>query len=422
MLIRVDPPSVRVEHLTFHEQWVEFYSLLALSGGRAVTGESLARVGVWRHKKPESVGKEVARHLQLLQREGLTEIIESQAKTRQWSLALPRQAVKLCPDEGTVTAWLATRTAAKDPGEDWYHELDALLRALILVQRGDAVRARAALEAVAPGASDPGLLALRALVEGRAAYLADEEEDDEELFRLTGEWGSRADAASRAVAARLHSFVAMKHRFSDPAATRDALTKRISDLEHRGDIGSLGVLLNVLGLLERRVGDEQAAIACLSRAAPLLAISGNFHLLQAVLYNLALSRKTWLADEGRPVDEASVRTLESCLFVCANARIGDDSALAETTAAEWKLLRGDPEAARRYLGLARPLVVSTEATYDLAYFHEVEALVVAHEGGDPGPDLRIARKIYEEVGDLTAVERVRKRLRELRRGGRAKAG
>jgi hypothetical protein len=330
--------------------------------------------------------------------------------------------VELCPDEGTVTAWLGTRTAAKDPGEDWYHELDALLRALILVQRGDAVRARAALETVAPGASDPGLLALRALVEGRAAYLADEEEDDDELFRLTGEWGSRADAASRAVEARLQSFVAMKQRFSDPAATRDALTKRISDLEHRGDIGSLAVLLNVLGLLERRAGEELAAIAYLSRAAPLLAISGNYHLLQAVLYNLALSRKTWLAREGRPVDEATMRTLESCLFVCASARIGDDSALAETTAAEWKLERGDPEGARRYLGLARQLVVSTEASYDLAYFHEVEARVLAHEGGDPGPGFRIARKIYEDIGDLTAVERVRKRLRELRRGGRAKAG
>ena len=30
--IRVDPPSVRVEHVTFHEQWVDFYALLALSG------------------------------------------------------------------------------------------------------------------------------------------------------------------------------------------------------------------------------------------------------------------------------------------------------------------------------------------------------------------------------------------------------
>ncbi|MFT3775392.1 MAG: hypothetical protein QM820_59355 [Minicystis sp.] len=420
--IRADPPSVRVEHLTFHEQWVDFYALLALSGGCGITCEALSRVGAWRHKKPGSVGKEVARHLQLLQREGLAQIIESRAKTRQWSLALPRQAVELWPDEGTVAAWLGMRTAALDRGGNWYHELDALLRALILVQRGDACNARTALEAAAPTSSDPGLLALRALVEGRAAYLLDDE-DDEVLFQLADEWASRADAAGRAVGARLQSFVAMKHRFSDPAATREALTKLISDLEHRGDIGSLAVLLNVLGLLERRAGEERAAIAHLSRAAPLLAISGDYHLLQAVLYNLSQSRRALLAREGRPADEATLRTLESCLFVCANARVGDDSALAETTAAEWSLERGDLEAARRYLGLAKRLVMSTEASYDLAYFHEVEARVLAHEeGGDPGPSLRIARRIYEEIGDLASAERVGKRIRDLRREGRAKGG
>ena len=95
--------EVRIDGVTFGEQWTELYAVLvdaAASSVPWVTAADLKDLGHWQYKKPGSIGKEVLRHVQELARRA-RRVIESPQRgaTRKWRLAVPLEAMTVIPDE-----------------------------------------------------------------------------------------------------------------------------------------------------------------------------------------------------------------------------------------------------------------------------------------------------------------------------------
>jgi hypothetical protein len=201
----------------------------------------------------------------------------------------------------------------------------------------------------------------------------------------------------------------MRERFGDASQTRATLTKMAADLELGGDAGSLGVILNVLGVLERRSGNPARAFEHLCRAAGLLAVVGDYQTLQAALYNAALVHTSLLKRDNLPPDDLSFSLLDLCLSICRELHVGGDSALAEITRADWSIDRGRLDDADALLSQASRILESAEASYDQAYFMEVRARL-AFERRAPmrevTRDMKAAARMFGEVGDARAEERV----------------
>lgn len=415
--IDVDAERVRLGETDLHGQWVDFYAVLALARTEAAdplafaSAEALSRVGPWRHKAAASVGKEVARHLKQLARSGLDRAIACHGRTRAWRLEIAPQDIRFAPDREAVRAWVHARSLGAHQQDGWTGDVRMLVEATATLQHGEAEAAMELLGGLskAPGRAEPALEAWSALLRGRAAFLH-EDEDDELLSKLHEAWGGRTDAAGRAVGARLRTFLAIRHRFEDPETTLASLTKLAADLEIRGDIGSLGAVENVLGLLVRRVGDPASGAAHHLRAVALFGIAGDYPLMQAALYNLALCRRESLGQAGQPPDEAVLELVELCRLVCARFGVGSDSALAEISGAQWSLEMGDVERARRYLDAAEVLIKRVESTYDQACFLEARAqleLAAPTGGSNPARDLRAAELLFLQAGDQEAATKVR---------------
>jgi hypothetical protein len=421
ILVDVKTGVIQLGERRLKGQWVDFYALLAIARSAEaaadppVTADVLARTGPWRHKAAASVGKEVARHLSWLCRNGLGEVVESHGRTRSWRLRVDPAAIRFEPDRSAVEAWIEAQSQSEGRDSGWADGLKKLLEATVEIQRGRAELAIDLLSSVPDrvGGSEPALQAWRALLCGKARAQADEHE---ELYNLIDEWSSRSDAAGRAVGARLRAVAAFRHRFQEPAATLASLVKLAAELELRGDIGSLAVVLNVMGLLARRSGHPDAGMAHHLRAAALFGIAGDYPSLQGALFNVSICRKEVLEREGQPPDEQTLSFVDMTRLICASFGVGRDSSQAETAGAEWALEMGDVARARGYLKEAEELIKTLESTVDQAYFLEVRAALELADptgGSDPAQDLRSAERLYETAGDLESANRVARARRRL---------
>jgi hypothetical protein len=426
ILVDIKTGVVRIGERALTGQWVDFYALLGLARSdetaaeAPVTADTLARTGPWRHKAASSVGKEVARHLAWLSRNGLEGVVECQGRTRSWRLGVPSATIRFEPDRSAVAAWIEVRSQVEGSGSGWIEGLQKLVEATAELQRGRAESAIDLLRSVPESLAgcEPALQAWRALLCGRAFAQSDE---DEELYRSIDEWSARSDAAGRAVGARLRAVAAFRHRFQEPAATLASLVKLAAELELRGDIGSLAVLLNVMGLLARRSGHPEAGAAHHLRAAALFGIAGDYPSLQGALFNVSICRREILHRQGQPPDEQTLALVDMTRSVCRAFGVGRDSAQAETAGAEWALEMGDVARARGYLEEAEELIKTLESTIDQAYFLEIRARVeLADPTGksDPAHDLRSAERLYEAAGDLESAARVSRARRRLCGGAR----
>lgn len=417
--VRVSPPSVTIGDIVRGEQWAEMYALLALQRRDAplafVPVERVHRLEGWKHKHLSSVGKEVARHLAGLQKKGFGGVLTALHRTKAWRLTAD---VELLPSAEAVFEWLELRVVVESNHLAWGQELRCLAEATVLLRNGRVADAQDLLREHAMSTRDRGLLAWRALLEGRAAYMGEDEERYEKLDGLIDAWERSTDPAGRAVEARLRSFRAMQERFEDAERTRATLTKMATDLEIQGDAGTLGIVLNVLGVLERRSGEPTRAFEHVSRAAGLLAVAGDYHTLQAALFNAALAHRGVLRKEGLPPDDLALSLLDLCILVCREFHVGGDSALAETTQADWLLDRGELSRAAARLEEASSILSVSESSYDQACFLEVRArmgFLRRAPMSEVERDVNAAMRIFGEVGDRRAEERLRERLRDYRR-------
>ncbi|UQA59015.1 hypothetical protein [Polyangium aurulentum] len=414
MRLRVDVEAARVQIGTVElgGQWVDFYALLALARTERVhprayvTAEEVARVGPWRHKAIASVGKEVARHMHRLGREGMSDVVQCLGRTRAWRLGIGARHLRFHPGRDAVEAWTHARSS-NTVREFGAADLRALIEATIALQRGDAQATVSSLEGGSRLDAHDALASWSALLRGRAAHQLDEEDL---LDELAEKWSGRMDAPGRAVGARLRALVAYRHRFEDPSSSLASLGKLAARLELGGDISTLGAVVNVMGLLARRAGDPEAAAAHHLRAAAIFGMVGDYFSLEGAIFNIALCRREVLGRAGRVPDEDLLALLDLCRLIDARFGVGGDSAQVETTGAQWACEMGDMERARSYLAEAEKRVRSIESTFEQAYFLATRARIelARPDGtGNPVRDLRAAERLFTEIGDELSAKNMR---------------
>lgn len=419
MKVLVDAQNGRVTlgRLEVRGQWMDFFALLALArtidrgAEELVSAGAVARVGPWRHKAPKSVGKEVSRYLGRLSDGPLGELVRFEKRTVAWRLDVPKKAIVFVPNRRTVQEWIRARSLVIRGKDDWIEDIRTLVEASIALQRGDAKTTLSTLQQLSRKLSetDPQLSAWCALLSGRAADQHDDE-DDTLLYELHRQWRRRGDSIGRAVSVRLRAVLARRYRFTDPAHNLASLTKLAAQLEGSGDLGGLGAVLNVAGLLARRAGDPNAATAHHLRAAALFGITGDYASLQAAVFNLAICRRDAAKAREQPPDEAVLTLVDTNRRITTTYRVGGDSAQAEIAGAAWACEMGDLDRARRYLKQAERLLRTIASTYDHAFFHETRARIeMAKPTGesDPVEDLRAAEKLYRRARDEASSKRVR---------------
>jgi hypothetical protein len=412
LVVDVEAGSVAIGPKRLHRQWVDLYAVLARARPSFVGPEAIARVGFWRTKRLASVGKEISRHLAWLKQNGLGNVLEDHGRTRAWRLCVAPALVRLRPTPDTVQAWIDRRSEGAASWESWAEALERLVEASLALQHGEA---EAALEQLQPEelfSCDPALEAWAALLRGRAAAQHDE---IALLKRLCRGWFSRSDAVGRTVGARLRALVELGERFHDSAAALRRLKKLAAALEQRDDVGALGSVLNVMGLLARRADDARSGWSYHLRSAPLFGISGDFPSLEGSLFNLAKARHMLLEQSQRPPDKAVLQLVELSRRICRRMGVGGASAQSEIFGARCAFEMGDIPLARAYMAEADALVKRIESTFDQACFLLLRAEIEhQHPTGatDPLRDLRAAERLFLKAGDKTSAAHAR-RLRTL---------
>lgn len=417
--VNIDSGRVLLDSNELRNQWLEFYAILALcrlnpsSTHLFVGADAVGRVGPWRHKVPASVGKEIARHLAWLDERTLGSFLSNQGKTQAWRLNLPPAAIRLLPSEAAVRAWVESRSAKPAAEHGWVDDLRRLVETTILLQEGKAEQVLQELSPPLSRGAESTVLAWAALIRGRAAYQHD---DDDLLVQLHDDWFKRADGPGKTVSARLRALIAFQNRFEAPDEVLRTLSRLAAELELRGDTAALGSVLNVMGMLVRRMGDPSAAMMHHMRAVALLGIVGDYPSLEGSLFNLANCKREALQKEGLPPDDSVFALVELARVVSRRFTIGQSSAQTEIAAAQWACEMKDPARARYYLGEAEGIVKLAESTYDQACFHFARARIeraFPDGSADPIRDLRIAERMFEDVGDRTALAETRKMLKQL---------
>ena len=398
---------------TVRGQWLEFYALLAVragEGGAYVSAAELGGYGAWRHKKPSSVGKEVARHLRALDGAGLGALITDRGKTSRWRASDGVQVV-LSPDRARVEAWLRGRRSG--PAAPTAGSLADLVAATLELHGGQAEEALERSWAVQP--ESPADAAWRAVIAGRSAQRCDE---GTRIRLLQAELLEQPSAATRAAGARLTALAVFDQRYSDPAERLAALRGLAGRLELDGDVGSLAAVLNVMGLLARRAHRPEEGAGYLRRACSLFGMGGDMPSLQGALFNLALCRVELLQAQGKVPDDEAMELVDLCLTVCSTFGVGQDSAQAEITGCRWALRRGDPVRARAYLDAAERIIEVLPSIFEQACFVRARAelaLVTQDPDAEPERDLRVALRLFMELGDQYMIDKVKRQLKVLGR-------
>ncbi|WP_437751949.1 hypothetical protein [Sorangium sp. So ce1389] len=418
LVVDVEAERVLIGSEELRNQWVDFYAILTLARTHEETSESFVgadtifRTGPWRHKVPASVGKEVARHLSMLDEKSLGTLIASRGKTRSWRLTVPPRSIRFMPSREEVARWVESRSVRPRDENAWVVDLRRLVEATLFLYEGKAEQALSHLEQPVDASMDPAVEAWASLIRGRAAYRCG---DEELLSSLHEVWLRRADGPGRTVSAKLRALVSARNRFEKPDAVLRTLSRLAAELELRGDTAALGSVVNVMGLLARRAGHPAAAMAHHLRAAVLLGITGDYPSLEGALMNLANCRREALQKANQPIDEAVFMLVELARLVCSRLGVGIDSAQTEVAAAQWALEAGDSVRARYYLREAESIVERAGDTFDNACFHFARARIehASPDGSsDPIKDMRIARNLFEEAGDRKALAETNRLLKQ----------
>jgi tetratricopeptide (TPR) repeat protein len=368
-----------------------------------LSAAELGLVGVWRYKSTSSVGKEVARHLRAIKNTPMGSVVEYVQRTKAWRLSLKASRLEFIPGREAVEQWLESRTF-REPEPDAVSSLLTLIDTSLAYEQGQFEQVSSALACMSRQSDGPvrnTLDACAAVLRGRAAMRL---EDSDCLEALVDEWSDRDDPIGRAAFIHLKALLAIQDRFGDPDVALRSLERLAADTERRGgDTSALSILLNAMGILARRLGRYQLAIDYHTRATAGFALCGDHYKLQATVFNIAICRADMLEQADRPPDEAVLALVDACRRICAQFGIGNDSAQAEINGAIWALRRGELDRARMYLDAAETLVANSDSSFENACFliarAQLQQVTGEPNGSHPARDLRVAQKLFAEIGD-----------------------
>jgi tetratricopeptide (TPR) repeat protein len=432
--------EVRIDGVAFGEQWTELYAVLvdaAASNDPWVTADDLKDLGLWRYKKSGSIGKEILRHAQELAPRGAGRVIESPPRggTTRWRLAVPPEVVTVIPKTSQVRTWIHGRRAVAAPWGLDVARARQLVQASVSFQGGRMEEALDHLQTDAPLGASSVWDAWHALLLARVQLRLFDEVDNrwEDMRVVRDAWRLTRNALGKAMDARLTAMLAYSRRFEDVESALESLGRLAPSLERSGDLSSLAVVTNMLGLLTLRHAASapagrvsptslRAARAHFERAAGLFGLIGDPWALQAALFNAARALRREYELEGQGSDDTVFAILDLSLEVCESFHVGGDSLQAEAAGAEWAWDMGRPDLARGYCQRACAHA-QIDNTYEQAVLARLLGRQAMIEGRAPEARQRLetARRLFAEVGDHAAVEEVRQHLLRLplAPGGRA---
>lgn len=360
-------------------QWVSFYLALAL---QALASESpppfleahdLRTLGPWFHKKPGSVGKEIARHLQDVAEWGLGDLIVHDGRTKRWRLNVSPEEIELLPSREECERWLREQRwdpvdAIEEFPETLVSWLVHITRALIRLEEG---KIDAGLQLIKEAKREHGgsvlLCAIAELVELRLwARVGEYPDPGPSLSQCTGNIG-RALSVRATLAQVLAPATDPSHLDAAIEHSRKLLTR----LESIPDINGLGIAYNALGVLLRRRKNFDQAVKFLRYAAALLVASYDLITLQAAVFNLGHTLSEVARDE-RELREA-LRLVELDREMCVSLGLGRDSAQAEIVAGMICLELGELDAAKQWLSAGQCLVETLDSDYNRGGVEELRA-------------------------------------------------
>ena len=395
-------------------QWTSFYLALALQAylpGHPppfLEAHDLRLLGPWFHKKPGSVGKEIARHHQDLVELGLDNLILHDGRTKRWRLNVPPEEIELLPSREECETWLREqRWDPVDAVEEFPETLVAWLvhttRALIRLEEGEIDAGLRLIDEAKREHGDSVLLcAIAELVELRLwARVGKYPEPSPSLSQCPGNIG-RALSARATLAQVLAPAIDPSHLESAIEHSKKLLTR----LENIPDINGLGIAHNVLGVLLRRRKNFDQAVKSLRYAAALLVASYDLITLQAAVFNLGHTLSELARDE-KELREA-LKLVELDREICVALGLGRDSAQAEIVAGTICLELGELEAAKQWLFAGQCMVETLDSDYNRGGVEELRARILwtrslhDHQKLEPQA-IREIVEAYQKARDLIFV-------------------
>lgn len=352
-------------------QWVVFYLAMALrlrvdeTSSAFLQAQELHLLGPWFSKKVESIGKEVARHLQDLSGKGMGDILFHEGRTKRWRLAILPEQISFLPSRERCELWLHQQQWDFLGGiESIPHSILSWVsfttRALIRLEQG---KIKEGLDLVRAGKTENVgsvlLGAITELVELRlCAKLGEypDPEDWEYLSRCEGRIG-------KTLLIRASLAQSLAPDFDNLEVAIESLRKTTTRLQSLPDINGLGNAYNALGVLLRRNEQPDLAEKCLRYAIALLIASFDIPLLQAALFNLGHTLYQVALDDIS-LKEA-LQLIELDREICYTLGLGRDSAQGEIVAGTICLKLGDLLEAERWLQEGRK-IAATLSDYNKA--------------------------------------------------------
>jgi tetratricopeptide (TPR) repeat protein len=399
-------------------QWVEFYAALAaarLTGekGGWVTSRALGELRGWRGKRFASVGKVVARHIQVMaSRHGLR-VVGSRGLTSAWRLTLREADIVVLPAPGSLAPWLAARRDGerrRTVAATWLAEATRSLLALHL-GRVDEAREHARRAFDASGADDRAIR-IAAFLLARAAGTRSElvlERDriERTVARRLGLdarterdfWGD--DDIGRHMRMRLAALVAIETDPEFTGAQVRHLRTRQGPASTGGDLVGLAVLHNVIGLLHVREKRHAEAEFHLAEAIALALTVSDLFTLGGALFNLGRNFMLQARDGREGAGEKAETLLRLSVEMDGALGIGRNSAQAELLLARLLISKPDLAAAEPVIEQAAAMVAKTGSHYDAGGLLTTRAMLVCARvilgEVEPSRGRRAAARLLDEA-------------------------
>lgn len=401
--------------------FLAFCALMTAGDGAYLYRSDIGTLPGWRNNLADSVGKQMARWVKSLAAIGLP-VIEAHQKTNGWRLRPDGRANLTEPDLAAARAALEAanwHSWARFAGTSAHHLSNWF------------VNASQAMLAGTQGLASDGIGYLKA---------ANAASDDSNLREIADMLGIRLgqqlptphatlpvvvqaeqSVFSFAIAARKQAAMANHARSEDWPMHLHALEQLLPLVISRGDMTSAAIVLNVMALLQRRLGDFEAALITIKEAAPLAVFSGDLALVQNVAFNFGniLSERHRL-DPSAAIDGDFVAMLQLDIDMRHRLGIGRDSAQTELLIAYLCWERGDWSRVEIYLADAYAIISVSRKLSDLALYHRVRGLLRT-SANEPTSDiysiglddLAIAKNHFISLGNSRSADYVSNELAKL---------
>lgn len=380
---------------TLRGQWPVFYLALALRSRTPtdsplfVEANEIRLLGPWFHKKPESIGKEIARHIQALSKWGMAEILDYDGRTRRWRLALPSKDITLHPSDERCQYWLQQQRWDLLDGLEKIPQFTAAwlidtTHALIQMEEGKIEEGLQRIRAAKRETGDSILLgAIAELVELRLLSRIGKYPDPGKCLRQC------AGRIGKALLLRARLAQALAPDFLSLETAIESHRKLVLQFESLPDVDGLGNAYNALGVLFRRNRQFDLAEKCLRYAVALLVASFNLPTLQAALFNLGHTLSESAASEREFQDALSIIKLDREISWALG--LGRDSAQAEVVAGAVCLKFGKIQEAEVWLQEGRKIVATLNSDYNKAEVERLHARILWSQALSNGQGLQHQR-------------------------------